>query len=499
MAKSAYITKSSYVQGLTCEKWLWLGFHDPAPYEPPKPGSPAAVGTEVGIHAQKLFPGGALVDTKPWEHEEALEQTQDLMSDQSVAAIFEATFEHQGIRVRVDILERFDNNTWGIREVKSTTRVKEEYIHDIGLQAFVLQGCGIEVNSTELVLVDTSYIRGADGIDWQAYFTRQDVTEDVGAIFDGIKENALAMLRVLDQQKPPAIDPGKHCSKYCPFWNSCTAQKPNDWIFKLPRITADQLNSLKALKIDAIKDIPEDFPLKKTQERMRQGILTGKTWISPGLQQSLKSFGPPAFYLDFETISPAVPLYSGTRPYQRQPFQWSLHHLDGVDNLTHQGFLGDGTTDARREFTERLLEAVGGSNDPIIVYSSFEQSVLREMAAIFPEHAGPLKYVIDRIVDLLPITRSYVYHPSFMGSFSIKSVGPALAPSISYDKLNGIAGGTEAAAAFERMAAGTLGSDASITELRKQLLSYCELDTLAMVEVHRSLNQLSDSSDKLRG
>ena len=93
MAQQPYLTKSSYVRGITCQRLLWLGWHRRQPYEDPLPGSPAAVGTDIGNRAHSLFPGGVLVDEEPWQHEDAVARTRQLMADPAVPAIFEAAYE----------------------------------------------------------------------------------------------------------------------------------------------------------------------------------------------------------------------------------------------------------------------------------------------------------------------------------------------------------------------------------------------------------------------
>ena len=129
-------------------------------------------------------------------------------------------------------------------------------------------------------------------------------------------------------------------------------------------------------------------------------------------------------YLDFETFSPAVPLYAGTSPYQRIPFQWSIHYDDGQSDVRHSEFLAEGDSDPRRDFAQKLIVAIGRTSGPIIVYSPFEASVLNDLAAFLPDLSGSLLAVIDRVCDLLPIVRAHVAHPAFLGSYSIKVVRP---------------------------------------------------------------------------
>jgi predicted RecB family nuclease len=188
---------------------------------------------------------------------------------------------------------------------------------------------------------------------------------------------------------------------------------------------------------------------------------------------------------------PPIPLYEGTRPYQTLPFQWSLHVITPDGTLTHQGFLASAGSDPRRPFAETLVAALVGSDMPIIVYSAYEQTRLKELAGQFPELSHALTAIIARLVDLLPVVRGAVYLPSFGFSNSIKSVAPALSPGFGYDDLEDIADGSAAAGTFVRMASGKIQDPAEMARLRVALLAYCERDTMAMVEAHRALMRLA--------
>jgi predicted RecB family nuclease len=205
----------------------------------------------------------------------------------------------------------------------------------------------------------------------------------------------------------------------------------------------------------------------------------------------LDAFGPPACYLDFEAMMPPIPLYEGTRPYQTIPFQWSLHTIDGDGMLNHKEFLADGVNDPRRQFAETLVDTLAWSDDPIIVYSAYEHTRLKELAADFFDLSKALNALIARLADLLPIVRSAIYFPEFGYNNSIKSVSPALCPGFSYDDLDGVADGAAASGAFLQLASGALTVLNEAADLRTQLLAYCKRDTLAMVEVHKALLRLT--------
>jgi hypothetical protein len=126
----------------------------------------------------------------------------------------------------------------------------------------------------------------------------------------------------------------------------------------------------------------------------------------------LRSCGPPTCYLDFEAMMPPIPLYAGTRPYQTIAFQWSLHVLTDEGTLHHREFLANADGDPRRAFAETLIDALSDSDAPIVVYSSYEQTRLKELAATFPDLRAPLVAITGRLADLLPAVRSAVYFPT---------------------------------------------------------------------------------------
>jgi len=485
------LSKSRYITGLQCSKRLWLGWHEPEPRSEPEPGTILAVGTDVGIAARLLVPDGVLVEEGPDRHIEAVERTRTLIADPAVSAIFEAAFAFDHVLMRADILERLPSGGWRLAEVKSSTRVKPEYIHDLAIQAYVISGSGLHIEEMQLVHVNTSYVRGEDGIDWPAYFEREDVTAQVRDLLPSVPERVAEMHAILALPSAPEIRPSGHCfSPFpCEFWERCTADKPSDWIFYLPRLRAARFGELDGNGVESMRHIPPEFPLTRGQQRVVDAVVSGQEIISDDLHEALAPLGPPASYLDFETFSPAIPLYVGTSPYERIPVQWSIHHDDGAGDIGHLEFLADGDVDPRREFAETLLKAIERLPGPIIVYSGFEASVLRGLAGLWPDLSERLFAAIDRICDLLPILRTHVTHPEFLGSYSIKAVAPALVPGFTYDDLDGVADGNDASAVFYRLASDQLLSDEDRTRYCQALLAYCSRDTLALMHVHRRLSQ----------
>ena len=492
MPAPIYLTKSRYTAGLQCLLRLWLDVHDPGEREEPKPGSAADVGNEIGRMAHLLFPGGALVEEKPWEHEAAVERTSALMANRAVPAIFEAAFEHRDVRVRIDILERLPGGWWGIREVKSSGDVKDHHYDDVAVQLHVARSSGARISSVEVLHVDKDYVRGTTGVSWPDFFRRADVRVEATSRLAGIEARLKAQIASLSRSKAPAVEPEAHChAPYsCGHWERCIATKPADWIYHLPRLRAEKREELKKLGIKSISVIPEEFPLSKGQAVIRDATKSGRTFVAPDLADRLDAFGPPAVYLDFETFMPAVPVYPGTRPFEVIPFQWSLHRVDGRRKGTHREFLADGGTDPRRAFAETLIAALEETADPIIVYSAYEQTRLKELAAAFPDLRKPIASILARLSDLLPAVRACVYHPGFRFSHSIKSVAPALCPDVTYEDLDEIADGESASMAFWLIASGRADAPTA-KRLRRALRAYCKRDTWAMVRLHQALRDLA--------
>jgi hypothetical protein len=484
------LSKSKYLAGLQCQRRLWLTCH-----QPDLVGSgPDALlarldeGAEIGRRARELFADSVLVEEN---HGEAVARTRALLSDPRVGAIFEGAFEHDGVRIRVDVLERLPGGAWGLREVKASTRLRDVHLHDVALQRFVLEAAGAPLGSVEVVHVDPDYVRGEDGIDWARFFRRVDVRDDTAALLPDIPARVVAHDRVLELAAAPVVEPGPHCFRPygCDFWDHCTAAKPTDWVFRLPWLDDELRERLAAAGIDRIADIPDDFPLGPMQDRARRAWRTCSLQVEPDLVAALAVAGPPADYVDFETALPAIPLYAGTRPYQHVPFQWSLHRLEAAGRVTHAEFLADARSDPRPAFADALLAALRESNGPVLVWSSFESDRLAELADTLPARAAEIAAVRARLVDLLPVVRAHVYHPAFMGSFSIKRVAPVLSPGVGYDDLEGVADGTAAATALARLARGMVESADEQAALRRALLAYCKRDTLALLEVHAELRR----------
>jgi hypothetical protein len=482
-----FLSKSRYMAGRQCPKKLWQAVYDPEPTDEPLPGTIKGMGIEVGIKARLLWPGGVLIDTL--DSAEAIRRTKALIANPTVPAIFEAALAHHGVLIRVDALERLPDGRWRLNEVKSSTRIKDEHLEDVALQAYVIAGNDLELSDAYLAYINDKYIRDKE-VDWNTLFCREDVTDDLIPLLPDVPERIANMHKVLCSTEAPEVTPSRHCFQPhdCEFWKRCTAEKPKDWVFYIPRLSSADFDKLEGSDVVSMRDVPNNLSLTPKQQRVVDVAKSGKAYRSAELAKLLPILAPPASYLDFETFSPAIPIYACTRPYQRIPFQWSWHHNDGSGSLIHTEFLAQGDTDPRRELSETLLRVSEQFPGTVLAWSRFEEKVLRDMAELFPDLAERLIAVVYRIVDLLEIVANHIAHPDFQGSFSMKAVAPALAPDLTYGDLD-IADGGEASSAFYRIVADPALSPEARDELRQSLLKYCQRDTLALARVHQWLIQ----------
>ncbi|GHV02206.1 hypothetical protein AGMMS49521_3620 [Campylobacterota bacterium] len=194
----------------------------------------------------------------------------------------------------------------------------------------------------------------------------------------------------------------------------------------------------------------------------------------------------PIYFLDFEAINYAVPMFDRTRALSPLVFQYSLHILNSPKSrLKHDEFLAPSDADPRRAIAERLCGTIGENGTVVAFGATFERTVIRELAELFPDLRAKLQSIAAKTVDLMiPFEKRWFYHPKMHGSCSLKSVAPAIDSKAAYDGAikNGIG-------AMERYL-GLLGeTDETAIASRKELLSYCEKDTLYMVSIFRALTR----------
>jgi hypothetical protein len=437
------LSKSTFMYGCQCPKRLYLHkkYKQLANPEDERQEAVFASGTNAGLLAQQLFPNG--VDASPpdaFQYALAAKNTQAYITTHFV--IYEATFIYNGVMCAIDILVR-KGNQWYAFEVKGTNSVKPQHITDAALQYAVITGSGLELADFSIVHFNKEYVR-VGAIDVQQLFTSTSILKEVWSEQDFIIEKIGELKQVLSLPEIPMIDVGPHCEKPypCNFSNYC------------------------------FKDIEiEEEPAPKGEIQVHPHAVEG----------FIKQVHYPIYYFDFETMMYGVPQFDYSKPWQQLPFQYSIHRQEKQHApLEHRYFLGDGVSDPRELLIQQLIQDLGTEGSILVYYKPFELGRLKELASFFPKYAAQLEAIISRIVDLIePFKRQMVTIPATRGSNSIKDVLPALIPELSYQTLN-IQEGGMASFTYTQLAQ---FEDSVREQKRKDLLDYCEMDTLAMVRI----------------
>ena len=396
------LSKSRFTAGLQCHRLLWWKAHEPGAPELVPGASQEAIfnqGSEVGVIAQQRVPGGVLIDFPFTALTERVEATKDAIAG-GADVIYEASFFADSTFAAVDILKR-EGDGWRLIEVKSTTRVKREHLGDIAVQLHVLRSAGLTVTHVELMHLNRACVFP----DLSDLFTRVDVTARVEPLLAGVPAEIVRQLAML-RGPIPEVPIGRHCDApyECPFKGRCWPVLPEHHISTL-YFVGNAKWDLEAQGITTIDQLPADFLLKPEAARQVRAVLTGETIVLPGLAARLARLRAPVAILDFETVAPAVPVWNGCHPYDPMPVQFSCHIQDGHGGWTHHAHLAAGPGDPRPELVRRLALACAGAGSILAYHSDFEKRCLELMAAALPELREPVRGILERLEDALPIVR----------------------------------------------------------------------------------------------
>ena len=477
--KNSLITKDLFLTALQCPSRVWHEIH----LSSPKPLSIhdkfiIEEGLDIHNKAHHLFPDGHLITG---DNITATNETAELLDGPEVSTLFEATFMIDNGITKADII-KIHYSGIDLIEVKSGLDPKEDYLDDLAYTTMICRQVGLPITTCSLLLLNRDY---RHGMPVSALFKEFDCTEEILRRSELFWKQYDEIINKIFSETRLSPDYKFEC-KHCDYVDTCFSNNPEFHIFDLPRLSHTKFCRLRELGINSIKDIPADFGLSPNQEKVRVADLTGNPTIDKeGLKKELEQIAYPLHFLDFETVTTAIPLYEGIGPYTQIPTQYSLHVCsEAGDILHHYEYLSDSHKDGRRKLAETLIEHCG-SEGSIFCYSSFEKTVINGLISLFPDLNEELQGLVSRLVDLCAILQRNYYHPDFHGSYSIKTVLPVMAPELSYENME-ISNGSDAVAQFAYLARGKY-SKKETKVVRSSLLEYCGLDTLAMVKVWEKL------------
>lgn len=490
-----YYSKSKFVLFKGCNKRLWLDKYKENEKEEIHNETQLINGNLVGDLAMNLFGDYYLAETADNNLNIQTENTKKAL-DNGENVICEAAFIYKNHYCAVDILVR-DEDGYSVYEVKSTTSLEKHYYYDLAYQYYVLKNLGLKINKLNLIHINSEYTFH-DKLDINQYFVINDLTLDVKGKYDEVEELLCLSDSILDNDIEPVSVISSQCNKYngCPYLKYCKRYNglpDENSVFDLynNRNKSKQISGGILSFEDLLKN---NVKLSEIQKRQVEFALENieQTYIEKDkVKEFLDSFQFPLYFFDFETYQDVIPKYNGCRPYQQIPFQYSLHILHEDGRLEHKEFLGDGINNPIYDIAKNMLKDLGDKGSIVAYNDAFEKGRIKELAHLDVTNKVKLFSLLDRFVDLADVfQKGYCYNKQMGGSFSIKSVLPALFPNeeeLNYKNLEGVHKGDEASAAYLSL------KDMDESEYHKtrcNLLAYCKLDTYAMVKIYYKLLEL---------
>jgi len=469
------LTKTDFIQFLNCPKSLWLLKSDPGHY-------PYG---EFSNFMKKLVREG-------YEVERYVRQYFEGASERDVS--FQSGFEtDDGLYARIDALEHMSDGTTALYEIKSSTSVKRDnqhnHVKDACFQKICAERAGQSIDRVLLVHLNGEYVRNGD-IDPGAMLVFADITNEVDDILDKTcneVDEALALLST-DQNMNGCSCIEKSRANHCDAFAVFNPSIPTPSIYSLPRLKQNKRSDLLSRGIIGLDAVPDDYPLSKSQRLLVEATKAGKPRINEAaIREFLSDLIYPLYFFDYETFASAVPLLDGTGPHKHLPVQYSLHILrdDGV--LEHKEYL-EREVRLPDRLVKQMEKDINPSGSIVSWHKSFEKTRNRELAERYPDKAAFLNDLNDRMVDLEDVFKIDYVDARFDGYTSIKKILPVLCPDLHYKELK-VQDGASAMEAWSRM---IIAPPGEANDIASDLLSYCWLDTFAMVEIFRFLAKLVD-------
>lgn len=473
------LSKSDFLEYRHCAKAFWLKRHRPEATEWPAPSAfdrmLMADGYAVEAQARRL------IETWP-DHDQCQ---------------FQVEFVADGLLLaRVDLVKEREDGALDLYEIKGSTSLKGsagDHVVDACFQQIVVERAGFRVRSLSIIHVNGEYVRVGE-IDPTALLTIVDVTgraEDQRHALEGEIGEALALIAQAEIDERGCScrhsgSPANHCASFAHFNRDLTAPTAH----LLPRISEKRLKALDAEGRLAINAVHAD-ELTPSQLPTWTALTTGNAVInSEAITAFIASLTWPLHFYDYETFGSAVPIAEGYRPHAQIPVQFSLHRLHKDGQLEHFEFLAD-QPGLQGQLAEKLIAVVDQTGSLLVWNESFEKACNRRLIEMHPQHKSFFLDINSRTIDLMaPFKADYV-HPDFLGSTSIKKVLPVLCPDLSYAGLP-VHDGSGAMEAWSGLI--NEENDEERVRMREELLAYCKLDTLAMLEIFAVLRATAEDA-----
>lgn len=479
------ITKSNYTDYFKCNNLYYLKTVLKEEYELSEfQKSLLETGNEVGNLARNYFGDYALVDAA--SNMEKIAQTNKFIAE-GAKTICEASFLYDDLFCQVDILHINEVGEYEIYEVKASSHIQKYHLQDISFQTYILKKLGFSVTKSFLVLLNKSYVRNGE-LNLKELFKLNLITD-----FEPVEDT---IDKIRNMKNLDSFKPCDEC-KNCPFKIRCFSSLPNENVYNLAGVRSNELYNNGIITYDEYIEYNKinkktGVIVKKALEQIEyERNAKGTKVLKNELGLFLDSLVYPLYFLDFETIEETIPQYDGIKCGYIRIVQFSLHIKDTpTSKMRHEEYLLTEKYDNREEVAKLLIKYLNKKGSIIVYSASYERNKIISLRDDLPHLANELENIITRIIDLeKPFDNRIVYKKEMKGYSSIKVVLPAMCKEMeeAYKKLPLVHNGADAITYYKKMIKSTGDKKEYI---RKALLDYCCLDTLAMVEILNELYKL---------
>ncbi len=498
------ISKSQFLNYLTCPKDAWFRMHKPDLEE-----------FEVSSSLQNRFDQGYEAEDYAKEltvFKDMIEVTArgaegknevDALIAKKTPVIFQPTFIADGFIIRCDFIKwDADSGKWDLYEVKSSSSRHDtgarDHLSDAAFQAIVMERYGLPVGKIFIVHLNKEYVRKGE-IDVDDLFVLNDSTAKVAARRVTVAPEMEEAKKYLNQAKEPKG--GCDCiyygrSNHCDTFALSHPTVPEYSIHDLSYIgrSPNVLRGLIEQGIYHLHDIADTSDFTDKQQNQIETQKSGKEIVDKKeIANVLNGYAYPLYFLDYETFAPAVPAYDGFSPYKRIPIQFSLHYIEKKgEALQHVEYLQEENMDPSESVAKLLCETIDPSGTVLAWNVGFERSVTSELADRMPKYEKTLRRICTQMQDLMDIFSGQHYvHKGFGGRVAIEAVMHVMVPKISYDHLPYT--GEDVGFVWWKDIVSTTDQSPDRSEKIRLIKAYCEQDTLVMVEIWRILKDLIEN------
>ena len=487
------LNKRLFMAGAQCQLRLYNLLNRQVEAAPPNEVQAAIFATsrELEALAASHFKDAVYIPVTDTPSEVAAELTSDALN-RGEQQIIEAAFLSPLGRTRIDIVLAEDPTTLHLIEIKASAKLKSAHQRGMAWQAHMVQSAGYAIASCQIWTVNRNYVLGKSGLNINQFFNRHTITDNVLEKLEKISTEHHRAMEVLRFENAPSVAVGSHCNRPhpCEFKDVCLPVKrvaPPNNLAEIPECGLGTRERLFAKGVYRVEDISDLDEFEPHQKRAIESIQADRPRGSPELANRLTELKYPIHHIDFESYALTIPKFETMQPFEPLPFQFSNHieYRDG--HVEHRTFLHEERSDPRRAFSEALIQAVG-TKGTLCIYSNYETVAIRRLAAVFPDLKKELLAISERTFDLALLIKKHFYHPGFKGSYSLKSVLPALVGDMGYDGLI-IKDGRDAMESYMKTI--DLEDESRRQRIFSALHEYCAVDSFALLRIRHELEDFA--------